>query len=193
MPLALRLQTAPTEEPISIVEAKAQCKVEHSDEDALFTTWIRAARQKLEDEFGRAFVTQTWDWQLDEFPHCGELVVPRPPLVSVSSITYVDSAGASQVLASSRYSVDTLSEPGCINLAYGENWPTTRPVRAAVTVRFVAGHGAATAVPDAIKHALLLLVEDSNAQRGQVVVGAGVNVMKTVEALMAPYKTWNRW
>jgi uncharacterized phiE125 gp8 family phage protein len=194
VPLALRLQSAPTEEPISLEEALAQCKVDTRDEDALFTTWIKSERQRLEEEYGRAFVTQTWDWQLDAFPGCNEpLIVPRPPLVSVSSISYLDSAGALQVMSTSKYSVDTVSDPGRICLAYGESWPLTRPVPAAVSIRFVAGYGAAAAVPDPIRRALLLLVEDARNHRGRVVTGTIVNVMATVEALMAPYKTWYRW
>lgn len=193
MPLALRIQTAPDEEPITLDEAKAQCRVEHAEEDASFDLWIKSARQQLEEDYGRAFITQTLDWQLDAFPACRELVVPRPPLVSVASITYLDAAGVSQVLDASKYSVDTLSDPGRIVLAYGASWPLTRPVPAAVSVRFIAGYGAAAAVPAAIKHAIRIMVEDSNNARGQVVTGTIVANMKTVEALMAPYKTWNRW
>jgi uncharacterized phiE125 gp8 family phage protein len=87
-----------------------------------------------------------------------EIVVPRPPLASVTSITYVDGAGATQTLSLSVYTVDTSEEPGRIRLAYGQSWPSIRDQRAAVTVRYVCGYGGPGSVPEAAKAALKLYV-----------------------------------
>jgi hypothetical protein len=57
------------------------------------------------------------------------------------------------------YFVDTTSLPGRVGLAYEQEWPTDVTAGiGAVQVNYVAGYGAASAVPQTIKHAILLLI-----------------------------------
>jgi uncharacterized phiE125 gp8 family phage protein len=79
-------------------------------------------------------------------------------LQSVTSIIYVATDGTSTTLATTEYQVDATTEPGRVAPAYGKIWPVTRAQMSAVTVVFVAGYGAASAVPDLIKTAMRLLV-----------------------------------
>lgn len=131
--------------------------------DPLISALISAARAAAEQELHRYLITQTLDAYFDSFPCVGRMVIGSrypeqipnefrlPPLQSVTSITYVDTAGATQTLAADQYTVDTKSQPARITPAYGVSWPATREQANAVTVRFVAGYGAASAVPDIIK------------------------------------------
>ena len=82
-----------------------------------------------------------------------------PPLSSVTSIKYYDTDETVATFSSSNYIVDTHSEPGRIELQYSEVWPSTvlRPING-VEIIFVAGYGAASAVPDVIKHAIKILI-----------------------------------
>lgn len=90
--------------------------------------------------------------------NAGIITFPRAPLVSVSSITYLDVSGNSQVLNASKYVVTTGS-PGRVAPAYGQIWPVTLPQIGAITIRFVAGYGASAAtVPGNVKAAVKLLV-----------------------------------
>ncbi len=66
--MALKLTLAPTEEPVTLVQAKAHLRVEVADDDALITNLISAARVHAENVCRRAFVTQKWDLYLDAFP-----------------------------------------------------------------------------------------------------------------------------
>lgn len=129
------------------------------------------ARQHLENSFGRAFLTQTWRVTLDRFPCAGfglypqgyeypgdTIELPMPVLQSVTSITYVDTNGATQTLATSVYDVDTDHFPGRVILKYGQSWPSTRAQRNAVTVTFVAGFAAPALVPRNWTGAIKLLV-----------------------------------
>lgn len=148
---------------------------------------IIAARQWSENFTRRAFVTQTWDWTLDRFA-C-RLEVPRAPLQSVTSITYVDTGGVSQTLATSVYTVDTKSEPGRIVEAFSQAWPSTYGHINDVTIRFVAGYGAAAAVPQQIKHALLLMIGELHERRESAIVGTVINeVPLSAKALLWPYR-----
>jgi len=155
----LKQYTAPASEPVSLQEAKAHLRVTYSDDDGLIAEQLSAARQRFEEETYRSVVTQTWDLTLDEFPdRDAPLRLPRAPLQSVTSITYVDTAGVLQTLSATRYSVSATRQPGLIRPAYGYVWPEARRQPDAVTVRFVAGYGAAAAVPALIRAAIKLIV-----------------------------------
>lgn len=81
----------------------------------------------------------------------------RPPLLTITSIAYVDTNGDSQTFSSDDYSADLDSIPGRAVLNYGESWPSTRTQPQAVTVTFTAGYGTAAAVPEEYKAAIKLL------------------------------------
>lgn len=159
MRYGLSLYSAPVTEPVSLAEAKTHLRVTYTDDDALIAELITAARQWFEEQTYRALVTQTWDLKLDKFPRGEDPIrVPRAPLVSVTSITYVDGAGVSQTLATNRYAVSATRQPGLIRPAYGLIWPDARSQPDAVTVRFVAGYGNAAAVPAQIKAGIKLIL-----------------------------------
>ena len=155
----LALITGPTSEPISSAEAKVHLRVTHTNDDTYIATLITAARRFAEESTNRRFVNQTWDMFTESgFPR--EIVVPYPPLVSVTSIKYYDCSNTERTLGTSYYEVVSACEPGRIKEAYGYSWPNTLGGRYQnVTVRFLCGYGTATnAVPSDIQHAMKLLV-----------------------------------
>lgn len=187
--MGLTLVTAPASEPLTTAEAKSHLRVDITDDDTLIDAYVKAARQYVEEDMGRALITQTWDYTLDEFPADGSAIqIPRPPLQSVTSVTYVDSAGATQTLSSANYIVNTGKRNGEITLAYGQTWPATREQANAVTIRFVAGYGAASAVPETIKTAVRLTLGDLYGNREGSIVGATHIVNPAVAALLGPYR-----
>lgn len=131
---------------------------------------IKAARVAAENMTRRAFITQTWDLYLDCFPGW-EIHLPKPTLQSVSAITYIDTNGVEQTLAADQYLVDAKSEPGRVMPAFGLVWPVTRYQANAVKVRFVAGYGAAAAVPDGIKQWMKIRIDHYDKNTGPVQVG----------------------
>lgn len=163
--------------------------------DPYLTSLVKSARRLVESETGRALITQTWILRLEGFPTSSDcpLWVPLPPLQSVSSIAYVDADGVSQTWAAASYQVTTPAgdAPDCgrIAPAYGEVWPTTREQMEAVTITFVAGYGAAGAVPEDLKHAMKLIVGHLYEQRQLVVVGASVTqIPKTTDWIVDLYR-----
>ena len=137
--MPFRVSTAPTVEPLSLAELKALLRVDHDVDDVLLSGLLTSCRQQLESILGRALVAQTVTINRDYFP-VYEICLPRSPALSVSSITYVDSNGTTQTLSSSIYSLDTVSEPNEIVLAYGQVWPTARYQRNSVTATYKAGY-----------------------------------------------------
>lgn len=158
--MALKLITGPAEEPVSLAEAKLHCRVDIDDDDALISGFITAAREVVEGIARRALIEQTLELVLDEFPGEDRLTLPRPPLLSVTSVKYTSEAGVEATFSSSSYVVDTDSEPGRVVLKSGYSWPaTTLQVVSGVRVRFKAGFGDEAAdVPQRYKQAVGLLV-----------------------------------
>jgi len=157
--MAVNVIAPPAVEPITLDEAKTHCRVEHDAEDAFIAGLILAAREHCEGFQARAYVTQTLELTLDAWPSGSELKVPRPPLRSVTHIKFVDKDGVETTWDASNYVVAAKGSPGRIVLGYGKSWPaaTLRPAEA-IAIRYEAGYGDASAVPQRVKQAMLLLV-----------------------------------
>lgn len=194
--MALRLITAPTVEPLTLTEAKAHLRVDHTDDDALIAIYLAAARADCEEWTARAFVTQTWELVLDEFPE-DEIQIPRPPLQSIESIKYDDGDGVEQTLATTEYEVDTVSQPGWV-VPVTTGWPSdTFEGINAIRIRFVAGYVNTDSpsdltgnIPAAIKAAILLHLGVRYQNREDVVIGTTVNRLPVanIEYLLRPYR-----
>lgn len=172
--------------PVTIDEAKLNLRVTHNSEDSEIESAINDATRYIEDRLGQQLITATWRFVLDCFPNVIE--VPRPPLISVSSITYVDTAGATQTLASTEYQVDYARRPGRIMPARLKFWPsidssTFNPVQ----VNTTNGYGAtASTVPPQAKRGIKFLVNHWYFTREPIVVGMmSAKVDLTLDSLLA--------
>lgn len=180
---------APTTTPVTLSDAKAHLNVSHNDDDTLITALINSATVTLEARCNRCFVNQTRVLTMRTFDDSRyvrnrRIYPPRSPVSSVSSITYVDSAGTTTTLPSSEYIAGTNGKPGYISEAYNETWPGTRVEDDNVTVTYVAGHSSSsTGVPANIQLAINQLV--SHWYRNRENVGkVGGDIAWTVDALL---------
>lgn len=183
--------TPPAEEILSAAEAKLQSRVDGSTEDTLITTYLKAAREKCEEIARRAFVTQTLALVLDEWPDKGVIKLPRPPLISVTSVAYKKADGTE--VAFTNFVVDTSSEPGRLALADGFTWPNDAlyPI-GAIKITYQAGFGAASAVPKIYKIATQLLAAHWYENREATVPNAlgSVEIPFGVTALLTGDRGW---
>lgn len=163
--------TAPAAEPLSLSDAKLHLRVEHTADDALITALIVAARQQAELITRRQLISATWRYSLDAWPLDGIIEPPRPTLISVQSIKYIDAYGVLQTLDAALYSVDTASEPGRIVPIWGEVWPSARLDVNAIRIEYTAGYANAAAVPQSIKAWMLLAIGTWYAQREALITG----------------------
>lgn len=140
----------------------AQVPSTNTTADPEFTSKIKSARLEAETLTGRAFVTQTLRYTANRFPCKNVIYLPRPNLIAVSSIQYVDTNGDTQTWDSSNYGVSTGSLPGFVYLSYGKSWPSTRCQPDAVTITYTAGYGPARSdVPEDIKSLVKLILGDA--------------------------------
>jgi hypothetical protein len=202
------LVTPPAQEPVTLAQAKAHCRIasDFTDDDTYLGTLIQAAREKVESLTGRALLTQTWDILLDGFPYGGgyynrevrrlgvgpgwlpgyyvPIDLPRPPLQSIVSITYLDSNWVSQTMNPGDY-LASPGSPGRVSPSFSHPWPVTAPTMDCVTIRQVCGYGAATTVPAVVCLAVNQLVSHWYSRREPIVTGTTVApVPYTVEAAL---------
>lgn len=148
------ITTQPAEEPISSAELKLHAKIDTSADDTVVAYSISAARQHCEEYLARSFVTTERELVLDCFPSNNVIELPYAPVSAVNSIQYLDSSGSLQTLSTDEYQVVT-GEPSRIYLR--GTIPATGNYLANVTVNYDCGYGAAAAVPENIKLAVLML------------------------------------
>lgn len=149
----------PAAEPLTLADAKLHLRVDAdiTDDDGLITALIVTARQQAEHRTGRALISQQWRLGLDQFPD-DSLELPKPKLVSVQSVTYLDADGVRQTLANTEYDVITDELVGRLLPAFGKTWPDCRIRPGSVQVSYTCGYGAASDVPQSIKAWMLLAI-----------------------------------
>lgn len=187
------LITPPSVDVITLAEAKAQCRVDHSTEDDLIGRGINAAVCLLDPAAGGtlalALRPQTWELRLGGFP-CGAIELPYPPFIEIVSVKYDDVDGVERTLSLGTgyrlrgFVAGDAPPKSKISIAppFNTYWPTARCDFASVRVRYRCGYlpaadasGETPAVidrlPSPIKAWCLLVVETLYSQRGTVVAG----------------------
>lgn len=191
--IALDIVTQPAVEPLTTTEAKAHLRVDSSTEDTLIASYVTAARSYYEQATWRALVTQTWAMRLEQWPDGECMVLPKPPLQSVTSIVYTDSDGMAQIMPSSDYTVYA-QDPGRIWLAFNASWPsaTLRP-GPSIEITFVAGYGVAADVPEIDKQAIRLLLGHFYENRESVIAVPGISLAQlpmAVQSIIHMRRSW---
>jgi len=182
--------TEPSVEPVTLAEAKALLRVETSDEDALLSTLIAAARMTVEVNTGRALITRTLQLTRDRWPCAPHLVLPHPPVQAVQAVELVDADDGVTEWPLDNYLVETSGPAPRLVLRPGVSWPAVVRPAGGIRITFTAGYGdTAAAVPPPLGHAVLLLVAHWYENRVPVVVNATTTqVPSTVNALIANYR-----
>ncbi len=198
---------APAAEPVTLAEAKAQCGIATSDttRDTELALKISAARAYVERYCSVRLVTQTLVMACDGFADFARL--PEAPIQSVTTVTYVDTAGADQTLPTGDYELRRDGLEPSIASAFGTQWPKVQE-GSRISVTVTAGFGNAADVPPNIKLAVLMHVaaaantsgrntlvrEEEVAGVGRFQYGGVIEVSgaieRSMEALLADYRRW---
>jgi uncharacterized phiE125 gp8 family phage protein len=201
----LIVTTPPASEPVTLADARLHCRVEISDDDALISALITAAREYCEKEVRRAFITRSYQLRMTRFPYSvpiayypfytlermpnqlfGTIELPRPPLISVDAVKYIDANGTLQTLDPTLYQVESGGVcQGLITPAYGLLFPVTRYEMGAVQVNFTAGYSDPTQIPSSLKAAMKLCIGHWYRNREAVSEGSFAEVPMAVPALLS--------
>lgn len=152
--------TQPTAEPISLSDAKAHLRVDHSDEDALIQAMISAARDACERYCNRAWAEADFIESFDAFPD-GGIALTDPGVKSITRIEYLDSDGSVGTIAGSSLTLDT--ELSIVDYA---SWPYGTRIKVFYTAGANADQSAPEYVPESVILAMKLLLTDYYENRG---------------------------
>lgn len=210
--MGLTLVTAPASEPVTLNEVKDHLRIAHgvTDQDSYLTGLITAARMQAELFTRRQFITATYRKVMDRFPRGyyevqnraavvtqmetlsqedKAIYLPRPPLISVTSIQYQDTDLNWQTLDSSNYIVVTDWTPGKLYPTIspgGGYWPATTIQPAAVKIEYTCGYGSSGSyVPEMVKLAIKEIIR-------AIFDGADLaKAMEGVKLLLTPYRIFD--
>lgn len=180
------LTTAATTEPVTLADVLEHLRIDSRLENSYVADLIKAARHYVEQYTYRSLITQSWTATFDDF-----LALPLRfgDVSSLTSLTYVDTDGVTQTLSTSIYELARENGRQIVRMQYNQVWPARRVHPDNITVVYVAGYGAAAAVPQAIKQAMLMLIGHWFENRETVNIGTTTSELSfTVDALLAPYR-----
>jgi len=177
----------PAVEPVVASDLKTWLGYGGTDQDAVFDSMIVAAREWTEMYLNRQLITSTWRLNLMFF-EWNVIDLPKQPIQSITSITYVDTEGTNQTLSSSLY--DFSADSGRIAPVYNESWPDTRDELEPASITYVAGYGdEGHDVPEPIRQAILLIA--SGLWMGMQGCGSGCDgngINLAAKAMLYPYR-----
>lgn len=163
---------APAEEPLTLAETKAYLHIEHNTEDAIISQCILATRQMAENLLKSSLVTQSWKIAFDKSAPV-EIFLPMAPVQSITSVVLIDESGASSTVAAANYYIDSSRSKLISEISLTAD---------RVEISYIAGFGAATAVPASIKQGMLQHIASMYENRGD---GGDIPL-----ATLALYRPW---
>lgn len=211
-PPRLRLVTDAGDEPVTLAEAKAYCRVDLSDEDTLIASLISAARRRVEKETGLALTAQTWVAVFDSWPSVdsgardrlgdwwdgvregpisaivpdGVFLIDKRPFSAVTSIKTLDAYGVLATVDSTIYFTQESDYRGRIMLKLGQTWPTTTlAAKGGIEITFTAGFAT---MPGDLKTAVMMLTKHWYDNREPAANGAVVTLPQHVGEIMGSWR-----
>jgi uncharacterized phiE125 gp8 family phage protein len=175
--MILKVVTPPAVFPVTIAEAKAQCRIDIDDENDLIYDFIGAATERVQLAARRTLMTTVYDLFFDAWPRF-PISLALPPVASVTGIYYTAEDTAEATWAATNYAVNTNSEPARIVYKRNASTPsvTLEPVNA-VRIRYTAGYGSTTsAVPDRYRQAIRMLIGHYYENREALSVAQGLSM-----------------
>ncbi len=180
------LLTPPSAEPWTVAEAKDFLRIEHDDDDTIVAALVAAARGHVEALTRRALLTQGWRFVLDAWPSDGRYAPRMAPLRELAAARVYDAAGHAGAVDTATFVLDAAANviaAPCLSL------PVPGRAAAGIELDVQLGYGAAVDVPDALRHAVRMLVAHWYENRGLAALGASVAVLPAgAGALLAPYR-----
>ena len=189
--MVYKLITPPTEQALTLAEAKKQLNIEEAftDDDTLITSFINASALYVEKIIQGPLMNQVWEAQLKDFASCIEL--QKTPIASIDSVKYYDTANVDTTVNASNYQTDLSSVPARIIFNSTYSYPSVYDRFDAVRVRLTAGYASASVVPADVKQVIKLLLTHFNENRGPEVTGSiTAKFDLSIEKLLHGHMPW---
>ena len=187
--MALVPLTLPSNTPVSLDEAKEQCRIVSSDatHDSLLARLINDATRSIETMTGAKLGSQSVRLELNGFP-AGAIDLGVYPVNSITSVKYDDGDNVEQTLV---VTTDYWQSLGGMYpfICPVDAWPATmygKPasVRIVMSVGYYDGSPVTATPPDDLRHAVLMRVKEYFDNSGESVTGSEVfSTVSSVKAL----------
>ena len=174
--------TAPTQEPVSLQEAKNHLRVDGNQDDALIQLCISSARIFFEKSCEISIAPTTLQLCLDNFPET--IYLPFGPVSSVDDVEYTDSNSVDQSLDD--WLEDLASNPARITPVLNAVFPETAQKINAVWVTYNTGW-APSAVPKLLKSGILFYVGHLYENREAVTTGSLTEAPLAVQSIIQQF------
>lgn len=173
---------APTVEPVTLEQLKAQARIEITDteDDTSLTLRITAAREYIEKHCQIAMLSQTIE---QRFPMIFDnMYLQVTPYQGTPVLKYEDVEDTTQTIPATDYEVNDFVKPNAVRLYASA--PTISLKKALpVSFTYKAGYGdTAAAVPAQLREAVLVLANYMDAERT-----APVNALEIIGHLIKPF------
>lgn len=133
------------------VQAKARYATEYIEEQTAHVAMPTTYRVT----FSRFPFTNRRPYQGPLWAAIGHILLPRSPVISVTTFQYVDADGVTQTLTSDQYQLATDYEPARLSPVRLQVWPWNDPYTIdSVKITFVAGYANEDLVPERYKEAI---------------------------------------
>lgn len=199
-----------TDAAANLAAAKLFLRIDDTAEDALaLPEMITAARRRVEKYTRRSLITTTWRYTVDAremdraarkaqrrsggspspLPRLSlsgvEIVLPRPPALTISSVKYYGDDDVAVTYATTNYRLDTSSDrsPRLV-FKYGATLPAVREL-GSFEVNYTSGYGAQAAVPDDLVQAVKRVLAAIYENRGDTL---GESIEKLLDDLIPTYR-----
>jgi uncharacterized phiE125 gp8 family phage protein len=186
------LVTPPALLPLTLSEVKLQLDIDYAEKDDLLNGLIAAATAYLDGWtgiLGRCLITQTWRQDFDCLART--LRLPLFPVTSITSVKYDDPSNVEQTVDPTNYELLTDDLGAYVRFKFAFVLPQIESYNPpSVRVAYVTGDADASAVPQPIKQAMLLLIRHWFDNPTAVVVGERppVEMPMAVDALLGPFR-----
>jgi uncharacterized phiE125 gp8 family phage protein len=180
MPQILTLP--PIAEPLTLAEVKSHLRITHSDDDTFISTLIIAARRMTEQRYDLCLMPQSWSIYFDRWPEDGIFSLPLYPVAAIADLKIYGDDDVAATIDPAHYLLDVASKPSRLVLRRGRSFPPPGRRVNGIEIKLNCGFAA---VPAPIKQALLTMIGDLYANRGD---GQTSEMPFSAHELLAPYR-----
>lgn len=150
--------SGPAIEPVTLDEAAAHAQIDadlmtNPQVQTNLTSWIQAAREKVEDWAGISLIERTFELTLRGFPGpCDEeaIVLPQGPVIQVLSVSYLAGDGTATTLDAAAYELLNLNKVWHLVPKFRTFWPYMPRRNNGLTIQYRAGYPSAGSPVDAV-------------------------------------------
>jgi len=161
--------TQPTKQPVTLGEAREQCRILDNSHDTKLLMYINAAVGYVERYTETRLMSRTVRQEMDAFPD-GVIKLKLAPVTAVTSVVYDNASNNETTLTLNTDYREALSG-AYPTISPVDTWPTAISKPSAIRITMTVGYTNRDDVPNDLRLAILKMVQDLFANNGDSISG----------------------